>query len=315
MSERVVVFLPNRGFFGASLVVIPALLAIRARHPGLPVVGLSTTPAHRCFRDWGLVEEFHHYPKLGRSGLRLPVARSLRGRARLVVNMRPGSEWVQMWSWLVPTPERWAFRQGFGRIIAHHHVAFDTSRYKAFNYLALQPGDPGVRGGDLIAGWPAVRAAPPPPGRTLVLLPSGSDDRKLWPLESYEAVARWWLAGHGDAVTVIAGPRETAVAGWFAGRGLDRVPGMRLDVGSPLPDQVATIRAAAAVVHNDCGPGHIAQLVDAPRVVLFPDWGDPAEWFRPGARARCLQAAAGQAIGSIAIDAVRDAIAAVAGPR
>jgi hypothetical protein len=296
--DHLAVFLPNRGFFGASLVVIPALLELRRRFPGLPLVGFSTSPAHGCFRNWGLIEEFHHYPKPLHAGLRAPVMRSFRGRAAVVVNMRPGSEWVQLWSWLVPAQERWAFRQGFGRLLARHHIVFDVTRYKAFNYLGLLPGDPGVREGDLLDGWPpaAVRL---PTARRLVLLPSGSDDRKLWPLDGYEALARAWLDGMGDEVVVIAGPREQAVQAWFGRCGLGEVAGMRIEVGTPLFDQVATIRSAAAVVHNDCGPGHIAQLADRPRVVLFPEWGDPPEWFRTGPRARCLRAQAGQPIASI----------------
>jgi ADP-heptose:LPS heptosyltransferase len=306
--DQIVVFLPNRGFFGASLVVVPALLAIRERFPGLPVVGLSTSPAHGCFRSWGVIEEFHHYTKPLRGGLRAPVVRSLRGKARLVVNMRPGAEWVQLWSWLVPAPERWAFRQGFGRVIAKHHVAFDVSRYKAFNYLALLPGDPGVRRGDLLAGWPFGQAAAPLPGKRLVVLPSGGGGGKLWPLESYEAVIRAWVAGMGDGATVIAGPREQRVIAWFAERRLGDLPGVVLDSTSPLIDQVATIRAAAAVLHNDCGPGHLAQMADVPRVTVFPDWGDQGEWYRPGPRARCVQAAKGSPIESVPPEAVLAAL-------
>jgi hypothetical protein len=306
----VLVFLPNRGFFGASLVVIPALLELRRRFPGAELVGCSTSPAHRCFVDWGLISAFHHYPKPFQRGFVAPVRAALRLRPAAVVNMRPGSEWVQLWSWLVPAPQRWCFDQGFGRWMDRRRIRFDVGRYKAFNYLGLLPGDPGVRDGDLLEGWDQV--TPAPAGRRLVLLPSGSHPEKLWPPEHYETVLRWWLSGRGDGATVIAGPSEKAVLAWFAERRLGELPGVRLMVGNPLAEQAAEIRAAAAVVHNDCGPGHLAQLMDRPRVVLFPHWGDPREWFRPGARARCLIPPAGQAIASIAAETVTTALSEIA---
>lgn len=308
--DHLAVFLPNRGFFGASLVVIPALLELRRRHPDLPIRGYSTSPAHTCFRSWGLIEEFHHYPKPLRRGFLAPIRSSMRGRAPLMVNMRPGSEWVQLWSWLVPAERRWAFDQGFGRWLADRHIRFDVTRYKAFNYLGLLPGAPVSGDGDLLAGWPAGPAPAVDRGH-LVLLPSGSDDRKLWPFDGYRAVLDAWLAGMGDRVTVIAGPREQPLIDWFKASGLGGRSGVTLSTGTPLAEQVACIRSAAAVVLNDCGPGHIAQLADRPRVVLFPEWGDPKEWFRPGTRARCLQAAAGQPIDSIPVAAVIDALHAV----
>ena len=137
------------------------------------------------------------------------------------------------------------------------------------------------------------------------MMPGGSDEKKLWPLSSYEAVLRAWVYElGGDGVTVVAGPSESHVQSWFTERSIDRLPGARLLV-SPRPNElIAVVRGAAAAVHNDCGPGHLAQLVDTPRVVLFPENGFPGEWFRPGFRARCFQAAAGQHITSITSDQV-----------
>jgi ADP-heptose:LPS heptosyltransferase len=199
------------------------------------------------------------------------------------------------------------FDQGFGRWLADRHIRFDVTRYKAFNYLDLLPEAPVSGDGDLLTGWPDAQAPDVDRGH-LVLLPSGSDDGKLWPLSMYHAVLEAWLGGMGDRVTVIAGPREQIVIDWFHASGLGDRRGVALMTGLPLAQQVACLRSAAAVVHNDCGPGHIAQLADRPRVVIFPDWGDPKEWFRPGRKARCLQAAAGRPIASVTVEAVLDAL-------
>lgn len=229
----------------------------------------------------------------------------------MMVNMRPGSEWVQLWSWMVPSDRRHAFDQGLGRFLAHHHPRFDVTIYKAFNYLRLLPGAMEQLGDDLLAGWPSAHPVPVDAGH-LVILPSGSDPRKLWSLDAYRQVTEAWMQHKGTRVTFIAGPSERALSEWFNASGLGLRRGYELLDGVPMADQVRCIRSAAVVVQNDCGPGHLAQLVNRPRVVLFPDWGDPREWFRPGPRAQYLQAAAGCPIASIPVDAVVRAVFQVA---
>jgi hypothetical protein len=305
MHAGAIVFLPNRGFFGGSLMAVPFLLELRRRVGG-PILGASPCPEHRRYVAWGAIDELLPYAKPWSALTRAAVARTRQVRPAVVASLRPGCEWVQVWMLAIRAHERWSFRRGLWWAIDRRGIPWDDDTYRADCYRRLGGGAPGP--GDLLAGWPDARSAP---ATGLVLLPSGQGAHKHWPLEHYAAVARWWLAHRPGPVTVIAGPGDGHVPPWctstFAGDAR-----VRLIHGAAFADEVAAIRAATAVVQNDCGPGHIAQMVDVPRVVLFEDRVAPGEWFRPGPRSRFLRAAPGTPIATIGVDAVVQALEQVA---
>lgn len=300
--SELIVFLPNRPFFGASLVLVPALLHLRRAFPGTRLLALANHGTGRLFAKWGLADEVLRYDFAGGSPLAC-LRRTVGRRAAAVITCRPRSEPVHAWSLLIPTRHRRCFAHGLGRMIDPQARRWDVTRYKALTYLGLVGAGWHDHTGDLLSGWDLL--PPTPQTGHLCLIPSGSSPDKKWPLGAYAEIARRWRDERGTPVQVLAGPDDPEIATWAEAVGLPVVIG-------GLPAEAACIRGAAAVVGNDCGPNHIAQLMDRPRVVLFPEWGDPREWFRPGARARVLQPRTGEAIATIDAEQVWQALVEVA---
>lgn len=104
--------------------------------------------------------------------------------------------------------------------------------------------------------------------RRLICLPAGKVAAKQWGVDNYLALAERLAANvPGLRPLVVLGPREEAYGSQFAAAGWEVRTG---DAAGPR--RLAALCAAAAlVVANDCGPGHIAQMSGAPVVMLFPN--------------------------------------------
>lgn len=277
----VLIVLPNRPFFGASVVLIPALLHLRRRHPGARFVALANHGTGALFERWGLVDSVWRHDRQGGQPF-ATFARTLGLRPILIVNCRPRSTRLHLWTMLLRARERRCFAHGLGAWIDTQARPWDTTRYKALTYLGLVGAGWHDHPGDLLADWQFV---PPQAGSSgaLLLIPSGSSPDKKWPLAGYLELARRWRRIGDRPVQVLAGPGDPEIAEWAAtpevqAAGITRVTG-------GLQAEAAAMRAAAVVVGNDCGPNHIAQLMDRPRVVLFRPTGGSGEWFRPGPHA------------------------------
>ncbi|MBA3698669.1 MAG: hypothetical protein H0W78_07435 [Planctomycetes bacterium] len=279
----VVVVLPNRPFFGASLVLVPALLHLRRCHPAARFVALANHGTGALFERWGLVDEVWRHDRTGGEPF-ATFRRTLNLRPTLVVNCRPRSTRLHLWTMLMRARERRCFAHGLGGWIDADSRPWDSNRYKALTYLGLVGAGWHDRQGDLLTDWKMVPQVAP--SGALVLVPCGSSPQKKWSLEKYLELAVRWRRSHGGPVQVLAGSDDPEVVTWVATPEVQEA-GITLIRGD-LPVEAAALRAAAMVVGNDCGPNHLAQLMDRPRVVLFPMNGCPAEWFRPGARAEYI---------------------------
>jgi len=126
----------------------------------------------------------------------------------------------------------------------------------------------------------------------VVLMPCGSEARKLWGERNFVALAQR-LVDQDPATrfTLVLGGNEARYVELFAQAGLgDRTSAL---VDGSLADIARTVLAARIVVANDCGPSHVAQLSGVPLVLLFGNWDGAAraridEWFDPRMSARCL---------------------------
>lgn len=128
-------------------------------------------------------------------------------------------------------------------------------------------------------------------------LPSGSSDRvvafhcggafgatKLWPVESFAALARRCVGELGAAVVILGGPAEQATADEIVRQAADprviSVAGAKLPIGL----MKACIRRSQLLVTTDSGPRHFAAAFGVPTVAMFgpihPAWSinyNPAE--------------------------------------
>lgn len=96
-----------------------------------------------------------------------------------------------------------------------------------------------------------------------------------WPIERFALLSET-LAGAGWAVVVVGDGEDRAVleAG-FSGR-----PGVRLEIGRPLPELLELIAGARVFVGNSSGPLHLAGLAGIPHVGFYPQdrVSSPERW-------------------------------------
>lgn len=131
----------------------------------------------------------------------------------------------------------------------------------------------------------ALRAAHGIEERCIVICPfaggTWSKQDKTWP--GFADFVAEVLPGFGRSVVVCPGPGEEAIA-------RERYAQARLLPGVGLGAYAALLQAAAVMVSNDTGPGHIAAAVGTPLVsVLGPS--DPALWRAWGPDVQVLQGA------------------------
>lgn len=292
----IVIFIPNRPFFGATLVFVPSLLHLREQYPQARLVVLANHGAGQLYKKWGLADDVLRYDRKGGDPWGV-FGQSLDWRPDVVINCRPRSTRIHAWTMLIPTPRRLCFTHGLGKVLDRQGRKWDTSRYKALTYLGLVGAGWHNHQGDLLRNWSFIGDKVTNSGG-LTIVPSGSSVEKKWPLASYRQLAERWRFEMGTGVQVLVGPDDPEIREWAA-----TVPWIEVVTGG-FQAEARALHSAAAVVGNDCGPNHVAQLMDRPRVVIFPSWGNPAEWFRPSPHAEMHMPAKGGVIADVSVDEV-----------
>lgn len=309
---RSAVFAQNRNFFGTQLIHLPLMNALRSDHCD-EVVAFVPYAGGRVFVDTGVVDRVCRYD---REVLRM--GRLLRReRFDAVVTLRPQSAWLNLAVGLSGAPIRAGFDGPLARRLFTVTVPRDTRMYRGTTYMRLAEsiggsGDTAPVFRDLAAD---ARPAWDEAGAYCLMPAGGSGSFKRWPLERYVRLAAALTRSEGGArFTWILGPDEAELVDSIAS---SEVGGYSRVLLAPSVGEIA--RAALdspAVVANDCGPAHVAQLLHVPAVILFSDYdGDGPtrvdEWFHPHPRAKAIVGPRGADIGAIEPEAVLAAVRAV----
>jgi ADP-heptose:LPS heptosyltransferase len=272
--ERIVCIFP--GALGDWLLALPALRALRERHP-----------QGRCSM---VVAEALRGLALASGGVDETIALEDAETARLF-----GGDELPRWLADRPIVYSWL---GASDPDARRRIARAAARSRFFS-VVRGPGS--VHAAVVYAravGAPSVprvlarqaRLSPPPSPRADALLAGvagpvlvvqvGAGARaKRWDPVGFVQLAEWWRR-EGGAVVEIAGPAEAGDA---------PVLGAPLAREWPLPDLAALLARAALVVGHDSGVAHLAGAVDAAGVVLFGPT-DPERWRPLGRRIVALRA-------------------------
>jgi ADP-heptose:LPS heptosyltransferase len=141
----------------------------------------------------------------------------------------------------------------------------------------------------------------------VVLLPGSSRRHagKRWP--HYRALARR-LVGDGLRVAIIPGPEEPEIGPDWPGTVL-RSGGRALDVF----ELAGVLERASAVVGNDSGPTHLADLLGRPGLALFGPASPPPE--QTGLGRRRLRVLEAEALAELGPERVHEALLAQLSPR
>lgn len=309
---RNALFVQNRNFFGAQLLHLPLMDALRGDRRD-EVVAFVPYAGGGVFVRTGAADEVRRYD---RNILR--TCRMLRReRFDTVITLRPQSTWLNLAVGLSGAPVRAGFQGPLAGTLFSVTVPRDTRTYRGNCYMALaralgMPHDTGA-----IFRRLAARAQPASeePNAFCLVPGGGAGAYKRWPLTHYLQLATHLAtADSSSRFTWLLGPDEAAMADSIA---MSEVGGCSHVLIGPSVGEIA--RAAldsTAVIANDCGQAHVAQLLKVPTVVVFSNetgtgHADVTEWFHPHARAKAIVGPRGADIGAIEPEAVLAAVRAV----
>ena len=310
-DRTVAVLLPRKPFWGARIVQVPFLRALRERNAEGRVLLFATADGAEEFVRWRLGDEI--FPVAGRAALPGAVRRV---RPRVVVNLRRKSTASCIAAGLSGA-RRIGFDDGPLARLLDERVPYDSSTYMASRYLSLI--EPEVRGGRdaLTIPWfrrwmgerierelKGRRAAGYEPAAELppraVLFPGAGRPEKRWPLVRFLALGRALGTDLGERPVLVVGPRERGL--------LDEIPP---DSGVEIRDQpevgalLRLIDAAPIVVANDCGPSHLAQLAGRRFLGLYrTGWSTIEDWFLDKANSDLVATHPGEGMESILLETV-----------
>ncbi len=289
------------GAISEFVLSLSAMRRIREAHPKADIT-LLTTPrfeqlakSSRCFNAVETAGE-----PAGMGGTIALIGWMRRSRFDRVYDLEGSARTNFYFNALKPRPPQWS---GVARGCALPHRNPLRGRMHILERQAEQLRDAGI--------WPDAPVGPgsaappdlswilklapearPVPGQAkprpyVLMAPGGSTQAdKLWPIESYAALAGQ-LAGQGFDIVVIGGPEESALA-----RTIQRVARHARDLtGRTDFAQIAVLGARAAVaVGNDSGATHLIAAAGAPTIALFSKASD-AELSAPRGYVAILTAA------------------------
>jgi ADP-heptose:LPS heptosyltransferase len=302
------VFLQNRDFFGAMVVHTPLFDALREAAPGEPLVTYTPFERGRIFEGLGLADETHVYASAG-AALWSELRERKFGR---IVLLRPQSFGLTALISTAGARRTLGYSTALSKLVFTHVIRRDTAIYRARNYVELLREDVAVPPFQECVARLARRGNTAADAGSIVLMPCGSEERKLWGEHNFVNLARTLADAQRDArFILVVGRGEARYVELLERAGL----GARTThlVDASLSDIARVVLDARVVVANDCGPSHVAQLSGVPVVLVFGNWDGAArvriaEWFDPRPGARCITTAAGAPVDSIAVDVVLAAV-------
>ncbi len=306
----VAVLLPNKPFFGARIVQVPFLRALRERHPDARVVLIAASDGADEFIRWRLCDEVQRVS--GRAGLPGAVRRH---RPQLVFNLRRKSTASCLAAAFGGT-RRIGYDEGLLSRLLDERVKYDPTVYIAARYLALlEPGaraEPDRHTIPVFRGWMAERIERELKGRRAtgiepaaaapraVLLPGAGRPEKRWPIHRFLALGRALGQDLGERPVLVIGPRERGL--------LDEIPpdsGVEIREGLEPGALMRLVAAAPLVVANDCGPSHFAQLSGRRFLGLYrAGWSTVEDWFLDKENSDLVATRPGEGMDAILLETV-----------
>lgn len=307
--SNIVVLLRSRPFFGAQLVLFPALYQLKKWLPESRLRVVARDPLGAIYQSLPWVNEFCHVHSWREEW------QAIGPDCAVLAALHPSSERHGLLAWGRRPPIRLGFRNH--RLtdgIWTHGIPANTTEYRGLHMLKLLAAwrelDPLQAAHESVQSLAAAcpRHERPTTGGLLLMPGGGAGEFKKWGLDRYLALIKeldrrfsWQIPVH-----IVLGPAEAAEA-----KALSQSRQSRLQVWMQpsLPQLAALVTSARLIVANDCGPSHLAQCSATPLVSLFDSL--KPEWFWPRPHARCLIPASGSELHSLPVDLVSSACAEV----
>ncbi len=290
--KKIVVFTQNRNFFGAQIVHIPLLKLLRSAYPNSDITIFSK---HKISQ---LLVELKAADRLVLEEDKMQTyKRYMQINPDITVSLRQRSLLLSAALFVLNRKMKIGFSSFANRLLFTKTAPSMQNIYRACNYTHL-----------------AQECLELPPledvdkdesneGKILIF-PGAGGEEKIWPLENFIAVASTLHKKTKLQVAFVLGEKERPF--------VDRIrENCEADIymNLPIEELFSVVKSASLVIANDCGPSHIAHILDKKRVVLFSDADYKAkqtiaEWFKESPFARYVVSKAGEGMESISSKSV-----------
>lgn len=260
---NILVFLHSRKHFGAQIVHIPALQAIRHKHPNAKLVAVAKFDHAKVLQELGYIDELH----LGTGfGFLREVATSREFDS--AYSFRPTSFTADLVLCSAFIKKRFSFTKPVINLC--QHVKYGTDNYRAKSFFSLVS----TVSNDYQNSCNKIREPYLDSSKDIVILvPGAGGKEKRWPLTRFFQLAELIKSTTNLQPLFILGPEEK-----------EEEATLRNYINyeylvSPNLKQLFTIIANSSImVSADCGPAHIAHIMNKNQIVLFneilPEWFD-----------------------------------------
>ncbi len=288
---RIAVFAPNKAFFGHLILQFPFLHHLKLIHPGAKIVVYSTVNQVNLFQKIGLCDEVILYKK---GGVNLSVIKALlKFKPTHIYNLRPYSFYIQVIIGLFRKAYKVGFSSDVGSKLFYNKVVkYNNSIYKSNLYLSLLDMENADNSFAYFDQFNEPLNFKEP--HIFTFMPGGGEgEHKKWGIGNFLQLAAMVLKQLPDSrIVFILGPMETDEINQIEQAREDRYTILI----SPEISTIASVsKKSIAVVANDCGPSHVAQMTDCNYIGV---WGwvkqHPvyriAEWSYPSDKSTHLVA-------------------------
>jgi ADP-heptose:LPS heptosyltransferase len=262
--NRIVVFAPNKPFFGANILQLPFFQHLRHNFTNAEIIIWSPVKASSMMLNNGLADKLYIY-KNWKDYFKITVF-LWRYKPDIVFNLRWHSEGLNFITALSGANLRVGFKTSSPFLFFFNRKPkYNEDIYMSMRYLELLK-DIGI---DNFFGFKKVALLDqnsalqiPDNNEIFCLMPAGGEgEHKRWGIENYCALASLILKMKSDAYFYfVIGPQE----GEYIQTIKDSLPVNSYNIlqGGSLGDIVKVSKKAKLTIANDCGPSHLAQMSD-----------------------------------------------------
>jgi len=273
--QNIIVFIPNKPFFGAMLVQFPFFLTLRHSFPKAKIYICANYDEAKLFLDYELVDDIFFYSKKVEK-VSFSIQRLNALKPDLLINLRHKSEKVHWYCQFIRARIKISFTP---KLSVFHRIYFDTipfqnSTYIAFNYLRVleklglditlsfelfkQLGHKHIKNKRFLAQ------------NNIVLMAGGGEgEYKRWGIQNFLEFCKLIQQKYSDSHLIfILGNSEKQFIPEIQKCLLPDT--YSLLISASIYELIHTVQQANLVVANDCGPSHIAQMCQTNYISI---WG------------------------------------------
>jgi len=258
--KRIVIFSQNRNFFGAQIVHIPLIQALKKKYPNSEIYVFSKNKITQILKSLNLVDEVI----LEKNKL-VTFQKYLNLRPSLTINLRKNSSFINFFISFFNRHTKIGFETFLTKYFFTSTIKHNPNIYRAKNYLNLI--DTSLNPKKLIAK------------KQISIIPGAGGDFKIWDLNNYIQLADKIRNQYPQyTICFIIGEKEKS----FKEKILRHNFIVHYDL--EINQLFHVIKNSTLTIANDCGPSHIAQISNTHYIILYSDELEDAttiikEWY------------------------------------